>query len=68
MITAIAMNLSDHTALKKSYLLYVSFTYSAWTFKEYDHFTFDHRLHFTFFKSIVSAKIIRTSFGHKCFS
>ena len=35
MITAIAMNVSDHTALKKSYLLYVSFTYSAWTFKEY---------------------------------
>ena len=35
MITAIAMNESDHTALKKSYLLLVSFTYSAWTFKEY---------------------------------
>ena len=30
MIIAIAMNVSDHTALKKSYLLYVSFTYSAW--------------------------------------
>ena len=30
---AIAMNVSDHTALKKSYMLYVSFTYSAWTFK-----------------------------------
>ena len=29
------MNVSDHTALKKSSLLYVSFTYSAWTFKEY---------------------------------
>ena len=35
MIIAIAMNVSDHTGLKKSYLLYVSFTYSAWTFKEY---------------------------------
>ena len=32
---AIAMNVSGHTALKKSYLLYVSFTYSAWTFKGY---------------------------------
>ena len=32
---AIAINASDHTALKKSYLLYVSFTYSAWTFKGY---------------------------------
>ena len=29
MITAIAMNVRDHTALKKSYLLHVSFTYSA---------------------------------------
>ena len=29
------MNVSDHTALKKSYLLYVRFTYSAWTFKGY---------------------------------
>ena len=35
MIIAIAMNISDHTALKKSYLLYVRFTYSAWTFKGY---------------------------------
>ena len=35
MITAIAMNVSDHTALNKPYLLYVSLTYSAWTFKEY---------------------------------
>ena len=35
MIIAITTNVSDHTALKKSYLLYVSFTYSAWTFKEY---------------------------------
>ena len=37
MIIAIAMvmNVSDHTALKKSYLLYVRFTYSAWTFKGY---------------------------------
>ena len=35
MIIAIAMNLSDHTALKKSYLLYVSFAHSAWTFKGY---------------------------------
>ena len=26
---------SDHTALKKSYLLYVRFTHSAWTFKGY---------------------------------
>ena len=34
MIIAIAMNVSDHTALKKSYLLYVSFTHSAWTLKE----------------------------------
>ena len=33
MIIAIATNVSDHTDLKKSYLLYVSFTYSAWTFK-----------------------------------
>ena len=35
MITAIAiaMNVSDCTALKESYLLYVHFTYSAWTFK-----------------------------------
>ena len=29
------MNVSGHTALKKSYLLYVSFTYSAWIFKGY---------------------------------
>ena len=35
MIIAIAMNVSDHTALKKSYLLYVNFTYSARTFKDY---------------------------------
>ena len=35
MIIAIAMNVSDHTALKKSYVLYVSFTYSAWAFEEY---------------------------------
>ena len=35
MIIAIAMNLSYHTSLKKSYLLYVSLTYSVWTFKEY---------------------------------
>ena len=37
MIIAIAkaMNLTDHTALKKAYLLYVRFTYSAWTFKGY---------------------------------
>ena len=35
MVIAIAMNVSDHTALKNSYLLYVSFAYSAWTFKEY---------------------------------
>ena len=35
MIIAIAMNVSDHTALKKSYLLYVNFTYSAWTFRVY---------------------------------
>ena len=34
MIIAKAMNVIDHTALKKSCLLYVSFTYSAWTFKE----------------------------------
>ena len=34
-VIAITMNVSDHTALKKSYLLYVSFTYSAWTFKGY---------------------------------
>ena len=33
--TAIAMNVSDYTALKKSYLLHVRFTYSAWTFKGY---------------------------------
>ena len=31
MIIATAMNVSDHTALKKSYLLYVRFTYSAWS-------------------------------------
>ena len=35
MIIAIAMNVSDHTALKEPYLLYVRFTYSAWTFKGY---------------------------------
>ena len=35
MIIVIAMNVTDHTPLKKSYLLYVSFTYSAWKFKEY---------------------------------
>ena len=35
MIIAIAMNVSDHAALKKSYLLHVSFTYSAWTVKAY---------------------------------
>ena len=35
MIIAIAMNVSDHAASKKSYILYVSFTYSAWTFKGY---------------------------------
>ena len=35
MIIAIAMNVSDQTALKKPYLLYVSFTYSAWAFKGY---------------------------------
>ena len=29
MIIAKAINVSDHTALKKSYLLYASFTYSA---------------------------------------
>ena len=29
-----------HTALKKSYLVYVSFTKSAWTFKEYPIFYF----------------------------
>ena len=32
MIIAIAMSVSDHTALRKSYLLYVPF---AWIFKEY---------------------------------
>ena len=32
---AIALNVSDHTVLKKFYLLYVRFTYSAWTFKGY---------------------------------
>ena len=32
---AIAMKVRDHTALKKSYFLYVRFTYSAWTFKGY---------------------------------
>ena len=35
MIIAIAVNVNDHTALKKSYMLYVSSTYSAWTFKDY---------------------------------
>ena len=35
MIIAIAMNVSDHTVLKKSYLFYVSFTHSVWTFKEH---------------------------------
>ena len=34
MIIAISMNVSDIPALKKSYLLCVSFTYSSWTFKE----------------------------------
>ena len=29
------MNVSDYTALKKSYFLYVSFTYYAWAFKGY---------------------------------
>ena len=33
MVIAIAMKISDHAALKKSYLLYVCFTYSAWTFR-----------------------------------
>ena len=35
---AIAMNVSDHTdqvIILKSYLWYVRFTYSAWTFKRY---------------------------------
>ena len=32
MIIAIAMSVSDHTALRKSYLLYVPF---AWIFKGY---------------------------------
>ena len=32
---AIAMNVSDYTALEKSYLFYVRFTYSTWTFKGY---------------------------------
>ena len=32
---ATAMNVNDHTALKKSDLLYVHFTYSAWIFKGY---------------------------------
>ena len=31
----IAMSVSDHTAFKKSYLLHVSFTESAWAFKGY---------------------------------
>ena len=35
MIIAIVMNMSDHTASKKSYILYVRFTYFAWTFKGY---------------------------------
>ena len=35
MIIAVAIKVSGHTALKKSYLLYVSFTYSVWTFKGY---------------------------------
>ena len=34
-VIAIAMNVSDHAALKKSYLLHVRFGYSAWTFKGY---------------------------------
>ena len=29
------MGVSDHNALKKLYLLHVSFTLSAWTFKGY---------------------------------
>ena len=33
MIITTAMNINDHTALGKSYFLYVGFTYSAWTFK-----------------------------------
>ena len=35
MIIAVAMNVIDPTALEKSYLLYASVTYSAWTFKDY---------------------------------
>ena len=35
MIIAIAMNVSDHTALKEPYLLHVRLIYSAWTFKGY---------------------------------
>ena len=42
-IIAIATSVSNHTVLKKSYLLYISFTQSAWTFKEYQYqyFTFN---------------------------
>ena len=47
MIIAIAMNVSDHTALKKSFLLYISFTYSAWTFKGYP------ILYFYFIRSLI---------------
>ena len=40
MIIAIAMNVSDRTALKKSSMLCLSFTYSAWTFKVHPIFYF----------------------------
>ena len=35
MIVARAMNVCDHTAIKKCCLLYLSFTYSAWIFEGY---------------------------------